>query len=99
MVPYDQTWNGRPRQIARLVRPGSTEELLPSLADARVLGVRETLLIAGLEQVRSGRKGVSNYPQTWLCSAGPIPPTRWPTSPGPANTSVTGFHRCDDDHA
>jgi hypothetical protein len=99
MLPFEAGWRGRPIHMARLLKPGTGEELLPSLIDARVVGVRRSLLIAGIEQVPQGRKGVERYPQTWLCSHERIPDIHWAAMPRPTATSATGFDPSDDDAA
>jgi hypothetical protein len=69
-VEFHETgWGGRPVFIARLVKPGSNEDLLPQMVGARVVRVREAMMIAGMEQVSRGRKSVERYRQTWVCSA------------------------------
>ena len=78
----DTGWGGRPVFIARLFKPGSSEELLPQMVGARVLRVREAMMIAGMEEVLRGRKGVERYRQTWVCSPHVIAPGRWPAVPG-----------------
>jgi hypothetical protein len=98
MLPYEAGWRGRPVYLARLLKPGTSEELLPSLLDARLLGVRRSLLIVGMEQVPQGRKDVERYPQTWLCSAEKIPPIRWAAVPL-HRSGVRGFDPSDDDEA
>lgn len=99
MLPFEAGWRGRPCNMARLLQPGTGQELLPSLLDARVLGVRQSLLIAGIEQVPQGRKDVARYPQTWLCSSEQIPEIRWAAMPRPAPTGPPGFDPADDDLA
>lgn len=59
-------------QLAQLLKPGTTEEMLPSMVECRVAGIRRTLLICGFEQVLSGRKSVDRFRQTWVCANAPI---------------------------
>lgn len=98
MEPHGVGWSGRTMQLARLLRPGTNEELLPSMVECRVLGIRRTIVISGYEQVMTGRKSVDRYAQTWLCANAPIPPIEWAVHPGP-RPSPTGFHPSDDDAA
>jgi hypothetical protein len=99
MMPFETGWRGKPVFMARLTKPGTGEELLPSLGDARVIGVRRPLLIAGIEQVPQGRKNVERYSQTWLCSPARIPEIQWAAMPKRARRSLTGFDLEDDDLA
>lgn len=100
MAPYEAGWRGRPVQLARLLKPGTSQEILPSMIDARVVGVRRSLLIAGLEQVTSGRKTVERYPQTWLCAHERIAPIEWAARPPTRREpNATGFDPADDDIA
>lgn len=96
---YESGWGGRPSFIARLLKPGSsTEELLPQMVGARVLRVREAMLIAGMEQIPRGRKSVERYRQTWVCSPNIIAPDRWPGVPARPG-HYTGFDPAEDDIA
>jgi hypothetical protein len=97
MMPFEQGWRGRPVHMARLIKLGTGEELLPSLVGARVVGVRRSLLISGIEQVPQGRKGVERYPQTWLCSHERISEARWAAMPRSRTRSATGFDPADDE--
>jgi hypothetical protein len=99
VVPFESGWHGKPVYMARLVKPGTAEELLPSLIGARVVGVRRTLLITGDEQVPQGRKSVERYQQTWLCAGERIPPIEWSAMPLQRSKSPTGFDPADDDFA
>lgn len=99
VLPFEAGWRGKPTYMARLLKPGTGEELLPSLLDARVVGVRRSLLIAGVEQIPQGRKNVERYQQTWLCSSERIPEIRWAAMPRPTRRSSTGFDPVDDDAA
>lgn len=100
MGPYETGWHGRPVQLVQLLKPGTREELLASMIEARVIGIRRSLLISGLEQVTSGRKTVERYRQTWLCAHERISPLEWAAGPPPSGPrSSTGFDREDDDVA
>lgn len=77
LEPHEVGWRGRPMQLARLLKPGTAEEMLPSMAECRVVGIRRTLLICGFEQVMSGRTSVDWYQQTWICANAPIAPVEW----------------------
>lgn len=99
MLPFEAGWRGRPCYLARLLQSGTGQELLPSLLDARVLGVRRSLLISGIEQVPQGRKDVARYPQTWLCSSERIPEIHWAAMPRQAPKGPPGFDPADDDLA
>jgi hypothetical protein len=99
MLPFEQGWRGRPIYMARLIKPGTGEEILPSLLEARVIGVRRSLLVSGVEQIAQGRKNVERYPQTWLCSSERIPEIRWAAMPRLRSKSPTGFDPADDDLA
>lgn len=90
---HESGWGGRPLFIARLLKPGSNEELLPQMVGARVLRVREAMLIAGMEQISRGRKSVERYRQTWVCAPHAIAPGRWPAVPG----GCAGFDPAEDD--
>lgn len=99
LMPYEAGWHGRQVYLAQVWTPGTQDELLPSMIDARVAGVRRTLLISGIEQVTQGRKSVVRCPQTWLCSTERIPDIRWAAMPKEQRTSPTGFHPQDEDAA
>lgn len=92
---YESGWGGRPVFIARLLKPGSDEDLLPQMVGARVLRVREAMLIAGMEQISRGRKSVERYRQTWACSPHVIAPGRWPGVP--SSLGCVGFDPAEDD--
>ena len=97
MVPFESGWGGRPVYMAKLLKPGTAEEVMPALIGARVIGVRRSLLIAGEEQVPQGRKSVARYQQTWLCAAERISPLEWAARPRRAG-GVPGFDPADDDN-
>jgi hypothetical protein len=99
MLHFEAGWRGRPIHMARLLKLGTQDELLPSLVDARVVGVRQSLLISGIEQVPRGRKSVERYPQTWLCAHERISELRWAAMPRTEPRSATGFDAADDDRA
>lgn len=82
------------------MNPGTNDELLPSMVECQVVGIRRSMLISGLEQVMSGRKSVTRYRQTWLCANAPIPPLEWAARPlATHRLSATGFDPADDDVA
>ncbi|MCG2592147.1 hypothetical protein LZ009_05070 [Ramlibacter sp. XY19] len=97
---FEAGWRGRRQSMAYLFKPGTRDELLPRLEGARIVRVREALLIAGTEQIPRGRKSVERYRQAWVCAVQEIALHRWPElrmreSPQPA----TGFDPADDDCA
>lgn len=96
MVPFESGWNGRPVYMAKLLKPGTAEEVIPSLIGARVIGVRRSMLITGEEQVPQGRKSVARFQQTWLCAAERISPLEWAARPRRSN-GIPGFDPADDD--
>jgi hypothetical protein len=97
---FEAGWNGRRQGIAFLFKPGTREELLPRLESAKILRVREALLIAGIEQVPRGRKGVERYRQAWVCAVQEIALHRWPELRArPSNPAASGFDPADDDCA
>lgn len=100
MEPHEIGWRGRPMQLARLFKPDTTEEILPSMVECRVVGIRRTLLICGFEQVMCGRKSVDRYQQTWICASAPIAPIEWAAlRAGSGRRHSTGFDPDDDDVA
>lgn len=96
LLPKPHEYYGRPVMVARLLIPGTADNLLPHLEHARVLRVRRGLMVAGNEVVARGAKSRGErYRQTWLCTVEPVAPGDWPAPPrdGVAN----GFHPADDD--
>jgi hypothetical protein len=94
---YVTGWGGRPRLLAYLVEPGTTQDMLPRLESARVARVREALTIVGTEAVPRGRKSVERHAQTWVCAVEPIAHERWPERP--RERLASGFDPVDDDYA
>lgn len=88
-------WGKRP-MYAKLLQPGTSDELLPHLEDARIVRVRQGLLVAGTEVIAwaSKSKG-TRYRQTWLCTQQRIQPDAWPEPP--RDLTARGFDRADDD--
>lgn len=100
MAPYEAGWHGRQVHLAQLFKPGTAVEMLPSIIEARVAGVRRSLLITGMEQVTTGRKSIERHRQTWLCAHERIPPIEWAARPAPRRAqNYTGFDPADDDIA
>ncbi|MDB5860848.1 MAG: hypothetical protein JWQ76_4537 [Ramlibacter sp.] len=98
LEPYESGRHGRPVNVAKLFRSGTREELIPSLDRARIVRVREALLVVGIEQVPRGRKGVEQFRQAWVCAVQEIALQRWPELRQlPRTTSSTGFDPADDD--
>jgi hypothetical protein len=94
---HEVGWRGRAMLIAYLFDPGTTIDVLPRLEGAHLVRVREGLTLAGREAVPRGRKSVEHYRQTWVCTAEPVHPDRWPEMP--RTRVATGFDRADDDAA
>lgn len=97
MEPMEVGWGGRKMMLASLCTPGTQTDIIPRLEEAKVLRVRLAMLIAGIEAVPHGRKGVERYRQTWVCAAEPIPIEQWPDRK--AARSSSGFDPADDDYA
>lgn len=68
------------------------------MIEAKVIGIRRTLVVMGMEQVTSGRKSVDHVRQTWLCSHERIAPIEWSAMPVRL-LPATGFDPADDDIA
>jgi hypothetical protein len=96
VLPHDRGWKGRTSLIARLYKPGTQQELLHQLVDARIV-VRKAVLVTGDEQVPRGRKDVDYFAQTWLCSVTPVDPRAWAKLAAARLRSPTGFDEEDDD--
>lgn len=92
--PFRVGWHGRRMLIARLCDWDTSKELLPALEKARLIRVREALLLHGEEAVPRGRKSLDRYPQTWVCATGVIQAERWRALPREVRG---GFDPADDD--
>ena len=87
---------GKLPMYAKLLQPGTSEELLPHLENARIVRVRRGLLVIGNEVIvwASKAKG-ERYRQTWICTQQPVADNDWPAPPrDPLNI---GFNPADDD--
>jgi hypothetical protein len=95
-VPWSHEWYGRPLMFAKLLQPGTSNELIPHLEHARVLRVRRGLMVAGNEVLaRASKSKGERYRQTWVCTVEPVAPHEWPA---PLRDPVAdGFHEADDD--
>jgi len=82
--------------LAKLLSPGTSNELIPHLEHARVLRIRRGLMVAGNEVIaRASKSKGERYRQTWVCTVEPILPHEWPETPRDA--VADGFHEADDD--
>lgn len=96
LLPRAYEFYGKRVMVAKLLRPGTSEELLPHLEHARVLRVRRGLMVAGNEVLARGSKSKGErYRQTWLCTIEPVAAADWPAPPRDA--VANGFHAADDD--
>ena len=92
--PYVFEMWGKRLMIAKLMEPGTTNELLPHLENARIARVRRALLVNGVEVIaRASKSKGERFNQTWICSAEPIAHEEWPALP----RRGTGFDISDDD--
>ena len=81
---------------AKLLAPGTSDDLLPHLENARIVRVRQGLLVVGTEVIAwaSKSKG-TRYRQTWLCTQQKIRAEEWPAPP--RDPIAKGFDLADDD--
>lgn len=87
---------GRQVMVAKLLLPGSCDEMLPRLEHARVLRVRRGLMVGGNEVLaRASKSKGERYRQTWLCTIEAIAPHEWPAPP--RDPVAAGFYPADDD--
>ena len=90
-----QYW-GKVPMYAKLLAPGTTNQLLPHLEDARIARVRRGLLVTGNEVIAFASKSKGQrYRQTWVCTLDRIAPEDWPAPP--RNPVARGFDPADDD--
>lgn len=87
---------GKVPMYAHLREPGTSNELIPHLENARIVRVRRALLVMGQEVISRGTKSKGDrYRQTWVCSVDRIAPEDWPAPP--RRGGRTGFDAADDD--
>lgn len=88
-------WGKRPI-YAKLLEPGTSNELIPYLEAARIVRVRRGLLVTGVEvHFRASKSKGERHRQTWICTLEPISDSEWPEPPrDPMNR---GFDPADDD--
>jgi hypothetical protein len=92
--PGAHAYWGKVPMYARLYAPGTTQDLLPYLEHARIVRVRQALLVMGQEVVlRATKDKGQRYRQTWVCSVERIAAEHWPAPP----RRGTGFDPADDD--
>jgi hypothetical protein len=95
-VPWAHEWYGKRVMMAKLLDPGTSNELIPHMEFARIVRVRRGLLIAGMEVIAFGSKSKGErYRQSWLCVTDPIDPAEWPAPP--RKPVARGFDPADDD--
>ena len=94
--PYVFEMWGKRLMLAKLIEPGTTNDLIPHLENAHIARVRRALLVNGVEVVRRASKSKGErYKQTWVCASQPISSDEWPASSrDPRNH---GFDPADDD--
>lgn len=86
-------WGKKPL-YARLYEPGTSKDILPHLENARIVRVRQGLLVTGQEVIAFASKSKGQrYRQTWVCTVDRIAPEEWTAPP----RGGTGFDSADDD--
>jgi len=96
LLPWSHEWYGRKVMLAKLLVPGTSDELIPHLEHARVIRVRRGLMVTGNEVIaRASKSTGERYRQTWLCTIDAVAPQEWPAPP--RDSVAAGFHPADDD--